>query len=218
VPGEDDESRAASEGQAYDLGRLLAFSDGVFAIAITLLVLNIPVPKVTHGIGESARLAQAIAAVSPNLVGFALSFVLVGTQWIAHHKLLRQLKFTNMPILWLNLIVLMGICLVPFATSLLVDYGDSPVGAIAYASLQGSIGVAFVAFRLYLLHHHATPRRSLVLSWAPLTAFLVSIPIAFVNLRACYAIWLLGFAGSRLQEGRVHERILVGVRRIAGRP
>jgi uncharacterized membrane protein len=220
VPGEDDEARspgAENETSSYDLGRLLAFSDGVFAIAITLLVLNIPVPRVGHGPGESLALAGAIQGLLPNLFGFALSFLLVGTQWIAHHKLLRRLSFTNMTILWLNLLVLMGICLVPFATSVLVDYGDVPAGAIAYATLQSAIGIAFVAFRLYLLAHDAIPRRSLVLSWVPLFAFLVSIPAAFLGPRLAFAIWVLGFVGSRAQESGVHRRVLGRARRLAGR-
>src|ERR1700730_2010910 len=116
---------------SYDVGRLLAFSDGVFAIAITLLVLGIPVPNVPPGPDQAARLAATLSGTAGNLEGFALSFVLVGAQWISHHRILRGVTFSTARLLWLNLLLLLGICLVPFATSLLVRYGDTTTGAIA---------------------------------------------------------------------------------------
>jgi len=193
----------------YEVGRLLAFSDGVFAIAITLLVLGIPLPIIT----SHAQLPTELRNLSLNLVGFALSFVLVGTQWIAHHRLLRQLDFANVTIMWINLLVLMGICLVPFATSVLVRYGGSPAGAITYASLQGAIGVVFVAYRLYLVHCGVDLRQTLVLSWVPAAAFVVSIPVALWQVNAAYAVWVIGFGGSRLRQSGLIPKVLGRLRR-----
>ena len=192
----------------YDVGRLLTFSDGVFAIAITLLVLGIPVPNV----GDT-QLPGELQHLSLNLVGFGVSFVLVGTQWIAHHRLLRQLDFANATILWINLLLLMGICLVPFATSVLVRYGGSPAGAITYASLQGAIGVVFVAYRLYLVHCGVDLRQTLVLSWVPAAAFVVSIPVALWQVNAAYAVWVIGFGGSRLRQSGLIPKVLGRLRR-----
>jgi uncharacterized membrane protein len=110
---------AAREG--YDVGRLLAFSDGVFAIAITLLVLSIPVPNSTGKAAEAAQLSGALVGQYRELLGFALSFVLVGAQWILHHQLLRRLTSCDARILWLNLLILLGICLVPFVLARVVD-------------------------------------------------------------------------------------------------
>jgi uncharacterized membrane protein len=215
---EDDEPSLAAGAAArpgrephagYDVGRLLAFSDGVFAIAITLLVLGIPVPKVTDG----GQLPGALQHLSVNLVGFALSFVLVGTQWIAHHRLLRELTFSNTAIMWINLLLLMGICLVPFATSVLVLYGGSPAGTITYATLQAAIGVVFVSFRLYLLHRGVDLRDTLVLSWVPALAFLVSIPVALWHVNAAYAVWMAGFGGSRLRQSGWGQKLLASLMR-----
>jgi len=193
----------------YDVGRLLAFSDGVFAIAITLLVLGIPLPILAnHG-----QLPGQLWHLKPNLIGFAVSFVLVGTQWIAHHRLLRQLDFANVTILWINLLLLMGICLVPFATSVLVQYGDVPTGAITYAALQAGIGVVFVAYRLYLVHCGIDVRHTLVLSWVPVLAFLVSIPVAFWSVNAAYAVWIVGFSTSRLRQSGLIPKVLGRLRR-----
>src|SRR5215472_9480219 len=153
-------TRAGQQGarKGYDIGRLLAFTDGVFAIAITLLVLSIPVPNLPAAPDPSAQgalLATALAHLVPNLTGFVVSFILVGAQWIVHHRMLRQLDFCDGALLWLNLLILLGICLVPFGTGLLVRYGDTATGAIAYAGLQVGIGVSFLAMRLYLAAHGA---------------------------------------------------------------
>jgi len=193
----------------YDVGRLLTFSDGVFAIAITLLVLGIPVPNVQN----HAQLPVALQNLSLNLLGFAVSFVLVGTQWIAHHRLLRQLDFANGTILLINLVLLMGICLVPFATSVLVRYGDVAAGAITYASLQAAIGVVFVLYRLYLVRRGIDLRQTLVLSWVPAIAFLVSIPTALWSVNAAYALWALGFSTSRFRQRGLGPRMVAPLRR-----
>jgi uncharacterized membrane protein len=205
--GPDEHGRGGAHA-GYDVGRLLAFSDGVFAIAITLLVLGIPVPTV-----GGAQLPGELRHLSLNLLGFAISFVLVGTQWIAHHRLLRQLDFANVTIMWVNLLLLMGICLVPFATSVLVRYGDVPAGAITYASLQAAIGVVFVAYRLYLVHCGVDLRRTLVLSWVPAAAFVVSIPVALWHVNAAYAVWVIGFSGSRLRQSGLIPKVVRSVRR-----
>lgn len=194
---------------SYNVGRLLAFSDGVFAIAITLLVLGIPIPDVR----DADRLPAELRGLTPNLIGFALSFVLVGTQWIAHHRLLRDLRFSNGTILWINLVLLMGICLVPFATSLLVRYGYSPAGAIPYATLQAGIGLVFVLYRLYLMNHGVDLRQTLALSWMTTVAFLVSIPLALKDVNLCYGVWVAGFAIARMWAAGAVPRALGRLRR-----
>ena len=210
MAAEDDEAGAAAAHAGYDIGRLLAFSDGVFAIAITILVLGIPVPHVT----DPAQLPGALRHLSLNLVGFVLSFVLVGTQWIAHHRLLRRLDFCNGTILWINMLVLMGICLVPFGTSLLVNYGGSAAGSIPYAALQASIGIVFVVYRLYLVRHGVDMRGTLVLSWVPAVAFLVSIPLALLNVYYAYVAWAAGFGISRVRSRGLDTRLLLRLRRV----
>jgi uncharacterized membrane protein len=203
---EDDEPGAAASAAhtGYDLGRLFAFSDGVFAIAITLLVLTIPVPSVTEN-----ALPGKLADLGPSLAGFGLSFWLVGTLWIAHHRLLRQLDFCDGTILWVNLLLLMGVCLVPFASSLLARYGGGPAGVIPYAALQAAIGIVFLSLRLYLLHHGVDMRDTLRLSWLPVVTFLVSIPLALLNPNLAFAAWLAGLVISRA-SGRSSASSLLG--------
>jgi uncharacterized membrane protein len=205
---EDDEPAVTTHPashEGYDIGRLLAFSDGVFAIAITLLVLSIPVPNVPHGADEGSRLAAALGLLAPNLVGFCLSFVLVGTHWISHHRMLRQLTFCDARLLWLNLLLLLGICLVPFATTLLVHYGDSAVGAISYGTLQAGIGVTYLALRLYLAARGALAHKSLLVSAVPIAGFVVAMPVALRSVDAAYALWVAAFTISRTIEARTHS-------------
>jgi uncharacterized membrane protein len=99
-----------------DTGRLEAFSDGVFAVAITLLVLNIQVPPVADG------LITGLHNTSASYLGYVTSFLLIGLFWANHHYLFKYVKRTDHFLLLLNILVLMCVVLIPFATELLTAY------------------------------------------------------------------------------------------------
>jgi uncharacterized membrane protein len=197
--------RSAAAADAYGVGRLLAFSDGVFAIAITLLVLSIPVPDIPpHDPRANARLLDALLGLTPNLGGFALSFVLVGAHWMIHHRLFRQVTRIHRRLMWLNLLALLGICLVPFATTVLIRYGDTPTGAIAYASLQIAISLAYFALRVALAGQGAGSRASALLALVQLIGFVASIPLALAgDVQVAYVLWVAGFAVARAVDNRM---------------
>ncbi|MDQ6899082.1 MAG: TMEM175 family protein, partial [Candidatus Dormibacteraeota bacterium] len=128
---DDDEEQApvdADRERGYQIGRLMAFSDGVFAIAITLLVLNVAVPDIAQSDAQS-RLPAALLQTGPRLLTFALSFFLVGFYWILHHQLFRQLTSVNVWLLWLNLVVLFLVSLLPFSSGVVGRYYDTVIGA-----------------------------------------------------------------------------------------
>src|SRR3954463_12583090 len=100
-----------------DVDRVVAFSDGVFAIAITLLVLSIDVPNVPDD-----RLNDALRDLLPFVYTYALSFVIVGLYWLAHHRLFRSLERVDRTLLWINLLVLGVVALIPFPTEVLGRY------------------------------------------------------------------------------------------------
>jgi uncharacterized membrane protein len=205
VSGEGDEA----ERGGYDVSRLLAFSDGVFAIAITLLVLTIPVPNDPDGLpNRNALLASRLGELLPSLSGFALSFALVGAHWIIHHRVLRGVTRCDRGLLWLNLVLLLGICLVPFATSVLTRYGDTPSGLIAYAALQIGISFAYLALRLYLARQRGRGYLEAALALTQVVGFAASIPVAFVSLRWAYLLWFAGIGAARFLDTwkRVTER------------
>ncbi len=104
--------------------RLEAFSDGVLAVAITLLVLDIHVPPVD----SAGSLAHNLGRAWPNYAAYAISFITIGIIWINHHVMISRLRSADHVILVLNLLLLMSVALLPFATSLMATYLQQPRG------------------------------------------------------------------------------------------
>lgn len=196
---EDDEQRPAGGHQAdgYSLGRLLAFSDGVFAIAITLLVLNLPVPNLPNNTSASV-VTTALLALKPNLGGYALSFFLVGSYWIGHHRLLHRAHRLEGRGLWVNLFVLATVCLIPFSAGVLIRYGASPPGLWVYAGNQVLAGLGFVLLRLEVKRTGAFVPGSILATSLTVPVFLISMPVALWDVRVAYGVWFAGAAAARL--------------------
>ena len=151
---EDDEpSTDGGRERDYDIGRLMAFSDGVFAVAITLLVFNVPVPAIAQSDAMS-RLPVALLNTAPPLLTFALSFFLVGFYWIRHHQLFRQVVSADVWLLWLNLVVLFLVCLLPFSAGVVGRYHNTVIGAEVYAVNLAAIAIAFSGLYLYATRAH----------------------------------------------------------------
>jgi uncharacterized membrane protein len=100
----------------FQLERIILFSDAVFAIAITLLVLEIKVPEIEGNTDQD--LLNTLLHLTPKFVGFFVSFFVIGQNWIVHHKLFGFVKDYNGKLLWLNLFFLLSIVLMPFSTAL----------------------------------------------------------------------------------------------------
>jgi uncharacterized membrane protein len=115
--------------------RVEAFSDGVFSIAITLLVLEIHVPNLGEGATPQA-LVGALAAQWPSYIGYVVSFLTIGNAWINHHNLFRLVGRVSHGLLITNLLLLMAVGFLPFPTALLADTLGKPgeqVGVLVYA-------------------------------------------------------------------------------------
>jgi uncharacterized membrane protein len=151
---EDDEQPTDGRSERdYDIGRLMAFSDGVFAVAITLLVFNVPVPVIAQSDAMS-RLPVALLHTAAPLLTFALSFFLVGFYWIRHHQLFRQVVSADVWLLWLNLVVLFLVCLLPFSSGVVGRYDNTVIGAEVYAVNLAAIAIAFSGLYLYATRAH----------------------------------------------------------------
>jgi uncharacterized membrane protein len=138
---------AEAPGQS-DTGRLEAFSDGVFAIAITLLVLEIKVPTV-HGADQAGGLVKALLGLWPSYLGYLISFVTVGIMWANHHAMFVYIARTDRYFLLLNVLLLMGISFLPFPTAVLAEYLPEQVGRnAAVAFYSGTLVVIAVLFNL----------------------------------------------------------------------
>lgn len=135
-----------------ETGRVEAFSDGVFGIAMTLLVLDIKVPRAPDLIGSSA-LADALRRQWPTYLAYVLSFVTVLIMWVNHHKLFRLIQRSDHIFLMINGLLLMFVTLVPFPTSLLAEHISHP-GASTAAAVYSSTFV-LIALMFNVLWHYA---------------------------------------------------------------
>ena len=131
--------------QGEDLSRIAAFSDGVMAVAITLLVLNIETPSVAEG-----DLGQALWDLAPSVLAYVLSFALIGRYWVIHHQLFSKFVRFDGRLVVLNLVFLMLIALMPFSTDLFDRYTDAPLAAAVFAS-----SLAVAAFVHFAMTRHA---------------------------------------------------------------
>jgi uncharacterized membrane protein len=130
---------AAVEGEAMTKGRLEAFSDGVIAILITIMVLELKVP---HG----TELA-AIAPLAPVLLSYLLSFIFVGIYWNNHHHLLHAATKVNGAILWANLHLLFWLSLVPLVTAWLGESHLATIPTAAYGTVLLACAIAFTVLQ-----------------------------------------------------------------------
>lgn len=145
----DRDGGASGESDAMSTGRLESFSDGVIAVAATLLVLNIVVPPLTHG----ETLIHALLKQWPQYAAYVLSFTTIGIIWINHHAMISRLREADRTILLLNLVLLMTIAVLPFATSLFATYLKEGHGQkLAAGVYAGSFLVMSLAFSVLNRH------------------------------------------------------------------
>lgn len=175
--------------------RLIFFTDAVFAIAITLLIIDIHLPA-----NAEANLAGSLRHLVPEFEGFVMSFLVIALYWMSHHRVFRYIRRYDAPLLWINAVLLMSIVFIPFSTSLISSYGDQALAVMFYALNLAVIGALFLllwthaAFRGNLVNSE-TPRemirRTTVALAIPPVVFLISIPIATTNITMAEVTWLL---------------------------
>ena len=125
--------------------RLESFSDGVMAVAITLLVLGIGVPQDSH------HLASDLGHLWPEYAAYVISFLTIGIIWINHHAMISRLREADHTILILNLVLLMTIAVLPFATDLIATYRHQTVAAAVYSGCFMAMAIAFSALNRQVL-------------------------------------------------------------------
>ena len=164
-------------------GRLLAFTDGVFAIIITILVLELKVPDLSSG--QSLR--EALRDIRPTFVAFVISFLLVGMYWTWHRSAFAQVRYIDLNTVWLNLLFLLPVTVIPFAASVLGEYPSESTALHLY----GVVLIVATLFRVvldwYLRRHpgllwqvssQEARRLGSVLAAAPLVVYGVAVVIA----------------------------------------
>lgn len=111
--------------------RLESFTDGVVAVALTLLVLDLHVPKISGPV-DNARIARELLAIAPNIFTFLASFVMIGFFWIGHHLMFWLIERSDRWLMWLNLAFLFPLVCLPFATALVAQYPSNGLAASVY--------------------------------------------------------------------------------------
>lgn len=173
--------------------RLVGFSDGVFAVAITLLVLNIQVPD------KAISLHALVAQQLPSYVMFVVTFAMLGIKWLNHHRLFTLIRRVDTTVNILNLALLLGICAVPFTTSLLAKYMRAPDAALA-SSIYGAVwvmnGFLYTAILAYAMRRRLVEpspdiRRMFPLYIAGPLSYLIAIGTSFLNIYAGIALYLV---------------------------
>jgi uncharacterized membrane protein len=170
-----------------ETGRVEAFSDGVFAIAITLLILAVGIDKAPHG-----NLGTYLVNLWPAYLAYAVSFVTIGIMWVNHHLLFQHFARVDRPMLLLNILLLMLIAFVPFPTRVAAEFARSDVdrrnAALLYGLTMTTTAILFVALWMYgsrrLLHADADPRvvSGITRSYLPGTPlYATATLLAFVN-------------------------------------
>jgi len=125
------------------LERVVFFSDAVFAITITLLILEVRAPHLPEG-ARNRDLLEAIVGLLPKLVGYLVSFLVVGSMWIEHHRVFRYIGQYDDGLLWRNLVLLLTVGLMPFPTALFSENHKLGGSLAVYAGCLAAVGVAKV--------------------------------------------------------------------------
>jgi uncharacterized membrane protein len=188
----------ASPSGGLSKTRIEALTDGIFAIAMTLMVFDIKVPVVTRLAGFSLR--HELWQLWPRFLAYAISFVMLGVYWVGHHNQYHYIRRTDRVFLWINIFFLMCASSVPFSTSLLGQYPAERIAVIVYGLNLMMLGGFLYVHWWYATHDHrlveedAHPelvtlaKRRILMG---VVASMVAICLSFVSTRLSLAVFTL---------------------------
>lgn len=176
----------------FQLERMILFSDAVFAIAITLLALEIKVPQIEYNLVSDQLLAQKMAQLIPKFIGFIVSFFVIGIYWVVHHRMFGYVINYNQRLLWLNMIFLLAVVLMPFSSAF---YSEYVMSGIKLPVIVYVLNIMFLGFMgLGIWNYISNPKRQLsegitselsryirIRSFVPPLAFLLTAFVYFYN-------------------------------------
>jgi uncharacterized membrane protein len=202
--------RLFGTGEGTD--RIQFFSDAVFAIAMTLLVLEIRLPA-----DADEHLTESLLELWPYYLAYVLSFVITAMNWVSHHRKFRYITRFDTRLIQLNLLLLLIVAFVPFPTSVMAEHGDQTAAIVLYASTVASLSLAQLAVWVHAYRHGLMEKevdRAMYLYVvmnlipAPLV-FLISIPLAIFGPGWTPFFWILiwpvGVVLSRIVTPRIER-------------
>jgi len=172
--------------RSLNRARVLTLSDGVFAIAMTLLVLELRVPERT----VTVRPVDVLREIRPSFIAFLISFFVIASAWANHRDLFEVIRLTDRNLVWLNLVYLLPLTMIPFGAALLSRYGSDRVSLTIYGGLLLAIAVMRLVIWLYATsrpHLLFEPvgrelrRAGVLLVIVPITLYVVAIVLAQVG-------------------------------------
>ncbi len=213
-------SDEADGSEAVSTSRVEAFSDGVMAIAITLLILEIKVPEVS----SSTTLRHELGQLWPSYASFLISFTLIGIIWVNHHAMFHRVALVDRTLLFLNLLLLLVVSFIPFPTAVVAQFlregQDARTAVVLYSLTSMAMGLAFVLLWRHLARHPYLLRPSSTVDFASesahqslvfgVGAYAVALAMAIVNPYASLVVHALVAAffvlPERFRPGRQQSR------------
>jgi uncharacterized membrane protein len=198
--------RSSSGETGRDRDRIVNLSDGVFAIAITLLVLDIRTPDIPQNM-VSSQLPGVLLSLWPKYLSYVLSFVGISAFWLIHHSIFRPIRSYDRTLLYLNFLFLMVVAFLPFPTSLLGEYGDRQLPVAIYAATLAVGRLLLTALHWYSTRNNrlldepqdpATVRFFLIRGLTIPAIFLLSIAVSFFSVSIAIWMWLVMLAVDTL--------------------
>ena len=193
-PPTDLDQPGSLEERIHSPERVTMLSDGVFAIVLTILVLELKVPNdLAH-----KSLAEAIHELRPTFLAWVVSFLITGMYWVAHRDIFSRVRTVNRDLVWLNLLFLLPCALIPFASSVLGEYPNEPKAIQVYGIAVLVVAVMRLLLYWYIVRHPSLlwpgslSVRSLgfVLGSVPVAIYVIAMGVAYVSPTASVILFL----------------------------
>ncbi|MFN8535700.1 MAG: TMEM175 family protein [Dehalococcoidia bacterium] len=187
-----------------DTGRLLSFSDGVIAIAITLLALNIRIPNLADRATTAEQIAS-ILSLQKSVLVFVQSFLVVGLYWVAHHRMFQFIRGWDLSLLWLNLLFLMSVAFLPVPNAVIVEHSGAQPAVVFFLGSAMLTGLLQLMIWLYATHRHRLISHQVsrhviryisLRSLVPVGLFGLGIALSFVSVQLVWVVLLLAAVSS----------------------
>lgn len=186
--------------------RLEAFSDGVIAIIITIMVLELKIP---HGAG-----IEALRPLVPSFFSYLLSFIYLGIYWNNHHHMLQATERVNGKILWANLHLLFWLSLIPFATGWMGENHFAPLPTAVYGAVLLCTAISYKILQTFIIRHETDENELLAKAIGSdlkgrlsIVLYVAAIPLAFVNQWIADAIYIAVAVMWLVPDRRIEKKI-----------
>jgi uncharacterized membrane protein len=179
------------------LTRIEAFSDGVFAIIVTLLVLELKVPSLKDHYSVS-ELGRQLLELLPKFLSWLISFIIVCKFWLNHHHILGLARYASYAMVWLNSIFLLGQSFIPFPTAMMGEYASNPLAVSAFGMVMAINTLLFIALHAYILWNLIKPElvqaqvpHVIHKSFVGVFSYSIGAAAAWLSVHVAFVVYLL---------------------------